>query len=190
MLKASNLKKGNIVSINNLPYQVKQVEVHTPSARGANTLYKVRYAAIPSGQKFEQTYKGNDSLEEMELERRPVSFLYNEQDSYTFMDLENYEQYVLPNQSLEGQSVWLVDGMEGITALLLNGQVMAIELPGSIDMAIVETSPVIKGATATNRNKPAVLENGVTIKVPEYLSEGDVIRINTENETFMGRVKE
>lgn len=190
MLKASGLRKGNIVSINNQPYQVKQIDVHTPSARGANTLYKVRYAAIPSGQKFEQTYKGNDALEEMELDRRPVSFLYNDPDSYTFMDLGNYEQYVLPAQSLDGQSVWLVDGMEGITALLLNGQIIAVELPASIDLAIVETSPVIKGATATNRNKPAILENGVTVKVPEYLNQGDVIRVNTETETYMGRVKD
>ena len=190
MLKASNLRKGNIVSINGQPHQVKDIKVQTPAARGATTLYKVRYAAVPSGQKYEQTYKGNDSLEEMELERRPVSFLYNDPDNYTFMDSENYEQYVLPAESIEEQSVWLVDGMEGITALLLNGQMIAIELPASIDMAIVETPPVIKGATATNRNKPAVLENGVTVKVPEYLSEGEVIKVNTETGAFMGRVKD
>jgi elongation factor P len=119
-----------------------------------------------------------------------VSFLYNDQDAYTFMDLENYEQYILPIQNLEEQASWLVDGLEGITALLLNGNAMAIELPTTMDLAIVETEPVIKGATATNRNKPAVLENGVTVKVPEYLAEGDVIRVNTETGNYMGRAKD
>jgi len=189
MLKASNLQKGNVVRINDQPFQVKQIETQTPSARGANTLYKVRYSALLSGQKLEQTYKGNDALEEMELERRPVSFLYNDPQMYTFMDLENYEQYSLPLESLENQAPWLSDGLEGIMALLLNSQVIAIELPAAIDVAISETAPVIKGATATNRNKPATLVNGQTVMVPEYLEDGAVVRINTESGKYMARVK-
>jgi elongation factor P len=189
MLKASNLKKGNVVEINGQPYQTKHIETKSPSARGANTLYKVRYANLLSGQKLEQTYKGNDALEEMELERRPASYLYNDASGYTFMDLENYEQYTLTVESLENQIPWLVDGMEGITAFLLNGHVVAIELPSTIDMAIVETEPVVKGATATNRNKPAILENGETVMVPEYLSEGEVIKVNLETGKYMSRAK-
>lgn len=189
MLKASNLQKGNVVRINGQPYQVRHIETQTPSARGANTLYKVRYAALVTGQKLEQTYKGADALEEMELERRPVSFLYNDPRSYTFMDQENYEQYALASESLESQAPWLVEGMEGITALLLNGQVIAIELPASVDLAITETAPVVKGATATNRNKPAVLTNGQTVMVPEYLENGEVVRVNTETGKYMSRVK-
>ena len=189
MLKASGLQKGKVVSINGQPYQVKQIETQTPSARGANTLYKIRYAALPSGQKLEQTYKGNDALEEMELERHPVSLLYNDPQSYTFMDLENYEQYNLSAESLEGEAPWLSDNLEGITALLLNGHIIAVELPAAIDMPIAETAPVVKGATATNRNKPAILENGQTIMVPEYLENGEVIRVNTESGKFMSRVK-
>lgn len=189
MLKASGLSKGKVVKINGHPYQVKHVETQTPSARGANTLYKVRYASLPSGQKLEQTYKGNDTLEEMELERHPVSLLFNDPQGYTFMDLENYEQYSLTVESLETEAPWLTDGLEGITALLLNGHIIAIELPATIDMPIAETAPVVKGATATNRNKPATLENGQTLMVPEYLENGEVIRINTESGKYMSRVK-
>jgi len=189
VLKASNLKKGNIVEINGQPHQVKQIEVHTPSARGANTLYKVRFTNIATGQKLDQTFKGADSFEEMELERRPSSFLYQDQDYFTFMDQENYEQYTLPAESLEGQIQWLIDGLEGITALLLNGQVMGIELPTTMDLEIVETAPAIKGATATNRNKPATLSNGHTVMVPEYLPSGEIVRVNTETGKFMSRVK-
>jgi len=189
MPKACNLQKGNVVRINNQPYQVGQIEVQTPSARGANTLYKVRFAGIPEGRKYEQTFKGNDFLEEMDHERRPVSFLFSDKDMFTFMDTENFEQYTLTEDNLEGQVPWIVDGLEGITALLLEGQILSIELPASIDLEIVETVPAIKGATVTNRTKSATLANGHVIQVPEYLSSGVIVRVNTETGKFMSRVK-
>ncbi len=189
MLKACNLKKGNIIQINNKPHQVKTIVVHTPSARGSNTLYKVRFSSIPEGQKHEETYKGNDLLEEMEFEKRPSSYIFKDRDIYTFMDLETYDQYALASESLCDQVEWLVEGMEGITSLLLDGQILCIELPSSINLEIVETDPIMKGATATNRNKPAKLSNGVTVMVPDYLEAGDVIQVNTETGKFMSRTK-
>jgi elongation factor P len=189
MIKACNLQKGQIVAVNGQPYQVKAIDVQTPSARGANTLYKVRLQAVIGTGKLEQTYKGTDTLAEMELERRPVSFLYRDQDMFTFMDTENYEQYCLARQAIEDQIPWLAEGVEGISARLLDGQILSIELPAAVDLEIVETVPAIKGATATNRNKPAVLANGVTVMVPEYLAAGDVIRVNTDTGKFMSRVR-
>lgn len=189
MPKASNLQKGHIINIGNHPYQVRQIDVHTPSARGANTLYKVRFASLITGQKLDQTYKGNDMLEEMVVDKRRVSFLYRDQNMFTFMDSENYEQYTLSEETLEGQAQWLIDGLEGITALLRDGNPLCIELPQTIDLPIVDTAPVIKGATATNRNKPAVLSNGISVLVPEYMTTGEVIRVNTETGQYMTRVK-
>ncbi|NNF99139.1 MAG: elongation factor P-like protein YeiP [Desulfobacteraceae bacterium] len=189
MLKASSLRKGQVVSINGQAFQAKQIDTQTPSARGANTLYRVRFTAIPAGQNLEQTYKGNDTLEEMVLERRPVNYLYSDPDAYHFMDTENYEQYSLFAEQLEEQRDWLTENMEGITALMLDGQVVTIELPTAIEMEIVETAPVIKGATATNRNKPATLTNGRVVLVPEYLCTGERIRVNTDTGKFMARAK-
>ncbi|MFO7715516.1 elongation factor P-like protein YeiP [Desulfosarcina sp.] len=189
MPKASNLQKGRIINIDNHPYQVRQIDVHTPTARGANTLYRVRYASLITGQKLDQTYKGNDVLEEMAVDKRRVSFLYRDQNLFTFMDSENYDQYTLSEETLEGQTQWLVDGLEGITTLLRDGHPLCIELPQTIDLAIVETAPVIRGATATNRNKPAVLSNGISVLVPEYMTAGEVVRVNTETGQYMTRVK-
>ena len=189
MLKACNLKKGNIVQLNDHPHQVKHLDVQTPSARGANTLYKVRFAEIPSGRKVIQTYKGNDMLDEMEMERRPVSYIYKDQGMYTFMDSENFEQYTLNGDSMEAQIPWLSEGLEGIYALLIDGQILAIDLPASVELEIAETVPVLKGATVTNRNKPATLSNGFVVQVPEYLATGDVIQVNTENGEFMSRAR-
>lgn len=188
MPKASSLRKGQTINIDNHPYQVKQIDVHTPSARGANTLYKVRYASLVTGEKREQAYKGNDLLEEMVVDRRRVSFLYSDQHFFTFMDNENYEQYTLAESHLEDQRQWLVDGLDGITILLRDGHPLCIELPPSVDLRIVETTPVIKGATATNRNKPAKLSNGITVMVPEYMTAGEIIRVNTETGQYMSRV--
>ena len=189
MIKANTLKKGNIVDIGGQPHQVKDIDVQTPSARGSNTLYKVRFINVVTGQKLDQTYKGNDTLEELEMERRPVSFIYRNQNLFTFMDSENFEQYTLGAASLEGKTEWLVEGLEGITALLLDGRIMAIDLPAAIDLEIVETAPALKGASATNRNKPATLANGITVLIPEYLTPGETIRVNTETGKFMSRVK-
>lgn len=189
MSKACNLQKGNVVSINDLPYIVRQVEVHTPSARGANTLYKVRFNCVSTGQKLDQTFKGGDILEDVDLERRPASYLFSDQAMVTFMDTENYEQYTLAEEALEGQAQWLTDGLAGITVLLLNGVPLCIELPVTMDLEIMETAPAIKGASATNRTKPAVLSNGFTVQIPEYLSAGETIRVNTETGKYMSRAK-
>ncbi len=189
MPKASNLQKGHIINLDDHPYQVRQIEVHSPSARGANTLYRVRYTSLITGQKLDQTYKGNDALEEMTVDKRRVSFIFRDQHLYTFMDSENYEQYALSEETLEGQTQWLVEGLEGMTILLRDGHPLCVELPQAIDLEIVETAPVIKGATATNRNKPATLSNGVSVLVPEYMTAGEVIRVNTETGQYMSRVK-
>ena len=189
MLKASQLKKGNVVNINDLPYQVRSVDISTPTARGSNTVYRVRFTGITNGQNLDQSFKGNDTLEEMSLDRRAVSFLYSDQEACHFMDAENFEQYSLFNDQLEEQRNWLVENMEGITALMLEDNLVAIELPSNVDLQIAETVPVIKGATATNRNKPATLSNGHVVQVPEYMSTGEWVRINTETGKFMARAK-
>ena len=188
-MKASQLRKGNVININNLPHQVVQIDISKPTARGGNTLYRVRYRGITNGQNLDQSYKGNDNLEEMVMDRRQVSFLYFDQENFHFMDSESYEQYSLHSDQVGDQQDWLSDNMEGITALILDGHVVGIELPANVELKIMETAPEIKGATATNRNKPATLTNGRVVQVPEYMSPGERVRVNTETGKFMSRVK-
>lgn len=189
MPKAANLKKGNVVSINNQPYQVQHIDVQTPSARGANTLYKIRFQEATTKQKLEQTFKGNDMFDEMELQRRPVTFLYEDKGFFTFMDSDNYDQYTLSEEQLEGRVEWLIDGLEGIYALLLDGQVVGVDLPQSVDLEIEDTAPAIKGATAASRSKSATLTNGAVVQVPEYMASGEIVRVNTETGKFISRAK-
>jgi elongation factor P len=144
---------------------------------------------VATGQKRDESFKGNDYLEEMVLDRRPVSFIYREQSLFTFMDTENYEQYTIAEDSLDDQVQWLSEGLEGITALLLDGNILGIEIPLTMEFEITETAPAMRGASATNRTKPAILSNGFTVMVPEYVPAGETIKINTETGKFMSRVK-
>lgn len=188
-MKASQLRKGLVVSLNGSPHRVRDIDVSTPTARGGNTLYRVKFTGITTGQNLDQSFKSNDTLEELTLDKRPITFLYSDPTGFHFMDAENYEQYSLNPEQVDDQRDWLVENMEGLFAQLLDGQVVSIELPAAVDLEIVETAPMIKGATATSRNKPATLTNGRVVLVPEYLSTGDRVRVNTETGKFMARAK-
>ncbi len=187
MPKASELKKGMVVEINGMPHVVKQLEARSPSSRGASTLYKIRFTNLQTGQKLDESCKGDDFLKEADCLRTQVQYSYQDGDSYTFMNLDDYSQYSLNGADLEGQLDYLVEGQEGITALLVDGNIVAVELPQSVTLTIVDTAPGIKGATATGRTKPAVLNTGVEVQVPEYLEPGTAIKVNTTTGKFISR---
>lgn len=187
MPKASELKRGDVVELNDEAYLIKQIDVRSPSSRGASTLYKIRFNHIESGRKWEQTFKGDEFVKSTELIRRSAQFLYYADPAYTFMDLEDYAQYELSEDDLEGQSQWLSDGLENITLMIIDDKVVAIELPASVALEIVETAPGIKGASAASRTKTAVLSSGAEIQVPEYLEQGEIIKVNTGTGKYMSR---
>ncbi len=187
MPKASELKQGTAVEIEGEPYAVKTIEVRNPTSRGASTLYKIRFAHMKTGQKLDETFKGDDFLKEADCSRVMVQYSYQEGDTYHFMNLETYDQYSLNSEDLEGQVPYLTDGLEGIIMLLLDDAALGIELPTAIIMTVTDTPPALKGASATNRTKPAVLMTGLEIQVPEYIETGDVIKVNSDTGKFMSR---
>jgi elongation factor P len=187
MPKACELKKGIIVEINGMPHLVKQLETKSPSSRGASTLYKVRFTNLQTGQKLDESYKGDDFLKEADCLRTQVQYSYLDGDTCMFMNMEDFSQYGLNRDELEGQVEYLTEGMEGITALLMDGVLLGIELPQSVALTIVDTAPGIKGATATGRTKPATLSTGLEIQVPEYLESGETVKVNTLTGKFISR---
>ena len=116
-----------------------------------------------------------------------VQYSYRDGDTFNFMNLDDYSQYSLDQSELEDQIGYLVDGLEGIYALLLDGEIAAIELPQAVDIKVVETDPAIKGASATGRTKPATLSTGLVIQVPEYLDADEVARVSTKDGKFVSR---
>src|SRR4030042_1956031 len=187
MTKAAAIKRNNVVRINGQLYSVVQIDVKTPSARGSATRHKIRVSHVQTGQKLEQTFRAEDSVDEVELEKKPVQFLYQNGESCTFMASDDFSQHTLSKEILEDRIAWLADGMEDITGFFLEGGLIGIETPHTVTLEIIETAPALKGASATNRSKPARLSNGVEIRVPDYMASGDVVTVNTESGKFVSR---
>lgn len=186
-MKASDLKKGAVVSIDGNTYIVREVVVKSPSSRSGNTLYRVQFRNVVTRQKYEQTYKGDDVLDDIEFSRRPVQMLFRDADTTTFMDNENYEQFTIDNDAIELEALYLTEGLEGIFALISDNRLLGIELPATVELDITECSPSIKGASAAARTKPATLSTGLVVQVPEYISVGERIRVNTGSGEFISR---
>ncbi len=187
MPKASDLKQNMAIEINGEPYSVKKIEVRNPTSRGASTLYKIRFVHLKTKQKLDDSFKGDDFLKEADCERVTVQYSYQDGESYYFMNLESYEQYGLNEDDLDGQVGYLTEGLEGIILLLMEDAPLGIELPASVALEIVETAPGIKGASATSRTKPAKLTTGIEVQVPEYIEQGEVIKVNTGTGKFMSK---
>jgi elongation factor P len=186
-MKANELKKGMVFEADGRNILVRQVQVQSPSSRGASTLYKVTGRDLVSGQKFERGFKGDDVVTPVEVARRAVQLLYRSTDGCTFMDSETFEQYLLDEAALEDELPFLSDGVEGITALIADGALLSIELPAAMIMEIVECAPGMKAASSSARTKPATLVTGLVVQVPEYLTPGEKIKVNTETRAFMSR---
>ena len=186
-MKTNELKKGMVVQIDGQNILIKQMLVQSPSSRSGNTLYKVSGRNVVTKQKFEKTYKGDENVDAVDFTRRAVQLLYRDADGCTFMDSETYEQYVIAEEDLAEELYYIVDGQEGINALIADGALLGIELPSTVTLEIVECSPGIKGASASARTKPATLSTGLVVQVPEYLTSGEVIKVNTDTGEYMSR---
>jgi elongation factor P len=187
MPKASDLKKGSVVEIDGEVYIARQIDVRNPSARGASTLYKIRFFNVRDGKKLEQTLKGDDFVKDGDLTRRSVQYSYSEGDMVTFMDVEDYSQYTLNADVLSEQTPYMTEDLEGMIAMLVDGQIVGIEIPQSVVLEITHTDPGIKSASVSARTKPATLSTGLEIQVPEYLETGERVKINTATGKYVSR---
>jgi len=185
--KVSELKQGSVLEINGEPYIVKTIEVRNPTSRGASTLYKIRFVHMKTRQKLDESYKGDDFLKEADCAKTKVQYSYQDGESYTFMNLETYEQYTLNSEDLENQIEYLTEGLEGIIILLLDEVPLGIELPTAVALEIIDTPPAMKGSSATNRSKTAKLSTGLEVQVPEYIETGEIIKVNTDTCKYMSR---
>lgn len=188
MLAATDLKKGKVIELNGAAHIVVTVSAKSPSARGGTTLYKVRTRNLVTGQKSDHSFKGDDMFKEADYEKRDVEFSYIEGDNFVFMDLENYEQYELNKEFIGEDALYLKEGFECV-ALLIDGALKALTLPPIVNLLVVECDPSMKTASATARTKNAKVETGLELQVPEYLENGEVIRINTLTGEFQSREK-
>ncbi len=166
---------------------IETINVQSPSARGAATFYKFRARNLITKQKVDITLRGGESMDEADFQRRPVKFMYSDQDFVHLLDDGNYEQYALPIEDLEDELKYMTEELEGIQALIYNDQCVGIQLPFTVELTVTQCDPGIKGASATARTKPATLETGLVVQVPEYLSQGERIKVDTRTGDYLSR---
>ncbi|MEW6983175.1 elongation factor P-like protein YeiP [Colwelliaceae bacterium 6471] len=187
MPKASDVKKNTAIEYNNSVYIIRDIERSVPQGRAGGSLYRMRMYDVVTGSKVDETFKDSDMLTLGDLSRRPVMFSYIDGDEYVFMDNEDYTPYNLNKDSIADEVQFIDENTQGILVIQVDGAPVAIELPSSVELVITETAPSIKGGSATARTKPAILSTGLTVQVPEHISTGDKIKVNTAECKFMGR---
>lgn len=187
MPKASEVKKNTAIEYNNGVYVIRDIERSVPQGRAGGSLYRMRMYNVVSGQKVDETFKDSDMLALADLVRQQVMFSYIDGDEYVFMDNEDYTLFHLNKEAVADEILFVDENTQGIQIILVDGTPVGIDLPASVDLVITETAPSIKGASASARNKPALLSTGLTVQVPEYIGSGDTIKVNTAEHKFMGR---
>ena len=186
-MKAYDIKRGNVVEHNGTVYQVRDIERSSPQGRGGNVKYRFTMYSVPGGNKYDLSLGAEDDLKEVELSRRQATFSYKDGDAFVFLDDEDYTSYTLDADVVGDDAGYIVDDLSGCYVQLIDEQPVALQLPQSVAIAVVETPPELKGGTATKRPKPARLSTGIEIQVPEYIASGERVLVNTTTGEFAGR---
>jgi elongation factor P len=185
-MTANQIRRGMIIIYNNEPYRVLDFQHRTPGNLRAFVQAKLRN--IRSGSSTETRFSSTETVERAVLEQHQMEYLYSDEDQHHFMNTENYEQIALNDEQLGDATGYLSEGLE-IEVEFFEGTPIGIDLPPVIELAVVETEPELKGATASNSNKPAKLNTGVTIMVPPFVKEGDVVRVDPNEGRYIERAK-
>ncbi|MBB3207419.1 elongation factor P [Rhodopirellula rubra] len=184
---AKDVKTGTVVVHEGNPCVIKGITVNSPSARGAATLYKFQARNLLTRNKVDITMKGTDVMNEADFSRREVQMLYTDPTHLFLMDKEDFQQYEVPVEDVEEELPYITEGLEGIRAMIYNDACVGLELPTAVELTITQCDPGVKGNSATSRTKPATLETGLIVQVPEYIKEGERLKIDTRTGDFLAR---
>ncbi|HPF15907.1 MAG: elongation factor P [Planctomycetes bacterium] len=190
MIDTSGFKKGVCLVYRGEPVIIVDYTVSSPTARGGNTIFKTKLRHLKTGQLLNESIRSGEKFDEVDVERHDASYLYSDGAGWHFMDDETFEQFAFSAADLAGSELYLVDGIQGVQAMLIDGVVASIELPMTVTMTAVECDPTIKGATAQAQLKPAKTETGLIVQVPPYLAAGEKFRVDTRDGHFIERAKE
>ena len=184
---AKDIKPGAVVNYQDAPCIIETISVQSPSARGAATMYKYRARNLLTKQKVDIVLRGGESLDEADFERRAVKFMYADASHMHFLDEADYNQYSLPAADIADEARFLTAELEGVQSLIYNGECVGLQLPTVVELKVTQCDPGIRGNSATSRTKPATLETGLVVQVPEYLSEGEIVKVDTRSGAYLSR---
>lgn len=188
MINANELKKKMIIKIDEQPFSVIEVFYATPSARGASTMARVKVRNLLNGAVLEKNFRTNERFEEPDIEEGPASFLYSDSDAYHFMDETSFEQFSLPLAKLGELKGYIKEGV-AIQALKYNGNYISLSLPVYVDLKVTSAEPS-RESGGGGVTKQATLETGLEVRVPMYIKEGEIVKVNTQTGEVAGRASQ
>lgn len=186
-MKATMLRPGLGVKMDGKLFVITNFEHRTPG--NLRAFINIKIKDVISGKSLEKRLASSDDVEVIDLDRRPMEYLYSDSSGATFMDQETYDQMTLPKDVLGDVLMYMRPNTQAVV-LCHDGRPVSIELPAAVELTITDTPPGIKGATATNRLKEATLETGLKTKVPEFIATGETIKISTLDGSYLSRAKE
>jgi len=189
MIEVSSFKKGVCIKYKDAPMIIVDVTFSTPTARGGSSIAKTKLRNLITGQLISESIRTGDRFPEVDYEQKPIQFLYGDGTRWHFMDQATFDQFDLGAAELGEKVGYLCDGIEGVRAFLVEGRVVDVLLPNTVDLEVTEADPVIKGATAQAQLKRALLQTGLEVQVPSYVVAGEKIRIDTRDGHFVERVR-
>lgn len=184
MVNTSDFKTGLTIELDGDPCKIVDFQ-HVKPGKGA-AFVRTKIKNLKSGGTIERTFRPGEKFEEAIMERAQMQYLYMEGDSYVFMDNNTYEQMSLTLTQLGGAEKFLLENMD-VLVTSFKGEIMEVELPNTVELKIVETEPGIKGDTATGVTKAATLETGAVVRVPIFIEEGEVVKVDTRTGAFISR---
>ena len=185
-MKANDIRKGNVLYYEGKPHLVMEFTHRTPG--NLRAFVQVRLRNLVSGQSLDHRFSATEIVEEARLDTKAMQVLYTDQNGVHVMDGESFEQFTLDPELVGDDAAWMLPEMT-FDAVWLEGKPISFTLPASLEMEIVETAPAMKTATKNASSKPAVLSNGVTVNVPEFVETGERIRVNPRENAYIERVK-
>ena len=184
MASTTNIVQGLAILYKNQPWLIISAQFVNPGKGSAFTRAKLRN--LKTDQVVENTFRSGEAVETMDMIRKKCQYLYNDGTSYNFMDNDTYEQFALDKATIGTGIKFLIDGTECF-ALYIDGTPISIQLPTKMDFKVITTTPGVKGDTATGGSKDCTIETGAVIKVPLFIKEGEIIKVNTDDSSYVSK---
>jgi len=186
VIDTSDFRNGLSIILDGEIYTIIEFQHVKPGKGGA--FVRTRLKNVKTGAVIDKTFRAGERMEQAVLERKPMQYLYHQDDEYVLMDTETYDQIPVPGEAFGSAVKYLKDGQE-VFALSHDGRIIGVELPFTVELQVVDTDPGVRGDTASGGSKPATLETGAVIQVPFFINVGDVVKVDTRTDAYLERVK-
>lgn len=187
LIEAINVKRKTLFEHENTPYYCMEADVSSPTARGGQTLVRLKMRNLLTNAVFEKTFKAGEKFKEPDLELVPATFLYSDADGFNFLDQQSYETLTLTEAMVGDATDFLIESLE-IQLHKYNGNPIGLQLPIFVELKVTQTEPGVRGDSSSGGvTKTATLETGLDIRVPLFIKEGEKVKVSTETREFAGR---